>query len=81
MNMKMFYSWLSEINVIGKYVLVSIKVSDVACKAIELRVVFEDVQGKKWGCIEVINIEGENISDQYLFKALNKIRSFMKSKC
>lgn len=79
--MKMFYDWLNEINTIGEYVLVSIKISDIYVKAIELRVHFEDVQGKKWGCIEIINIEGENILDQHLFKALNKIRSFVKSKC
>lgn len=81
MNMKMLYNWISEIKSIGKHVLVSIGVSDVACKAIELRVDFEDFQGKKYGCFEAINIENENIPDWRLFKALNKIKSFMKSSC
>lgn len=82
MNMKMLYDWLSEIKTIERDSLVFIGVSDICSKGIELRVNFVDPQGKKYECIEVINVEEENdLFNRGLFISLNRIKLIMKSKC
>lgn len=78
----MLYDWMRAIKSIERNVLVSVGISDVCYKAIELRVDFADFAGKKYGCLEVINIEvGNDLFNRDLSQSLNRIKLFMESKC